>query len=88
MGTVIFLSGNKFTVPLILIELLLGDYSRVVSLLTEDWKLLDQVRCPAISRLQKIHNVGVALKSLMDRRFDLSGAKGTLLCIYFIFFIK
>ncbi|XP_022094618.1 abnormal spindle-like microcephaly-associated protein homolog [Acanthaster planci] len=38
--------------------------ARVVELLIHDWTLSSQLRVPAISRLQKIHNVEVTLKAL------------------------
>ncbi|XP_069793951.1 abnormal spindle-like microcephaly-associated protein isoform X2 [Narcine bancroftii] len=40
---------------------------RAVELLTQNWKLSKQLRVPAISRLQKLHNVKVALDALKNR---------------------
>ncbi|PIK43592.1 putative abnormal spindle-like microcephaly-associated protein-like isoform X1 [Apostichopus japonicus] len=37
---------------------------RVTELLTKNWLLSHELRCPAISRLQKVHNVQVALDAL------------------------
>ncbi|XP_072919609.1 abnormal spindle-like microcephaly-associated protein [Hemitrygon akajei] len=48
---------------------------RAVELLTQDWKLSKQLRVPAISRLQKLHNVDVALKALKTR-VDLKDERG------------
>ncbi|XP_048458010.1 abnormal spindle-like microcephaly-associated protein [Rhincodon typus] len=44
---------------------------RAVELLTRNWKLSKQLRVPAISRLQKLHNVDVALNALKTRGADL-----------------
>ncbi|XP_038063476.1 abnormal spindle-like microcephaly-associated protein homolog [Patiria miniata] len=38
--------------------------ARIVELLIKDWTLSSQLRVPAISRLQKIHNVEITLKAL------------------------
>ncbi|XP_062919928.1 abnormal spindle-like microcephaly-associated protein [Mobula hypostoma] len=48
---------------------------RAVELLTQDWELSKQLRVPAISRLQKLHNVDVALKALKTR-VDLKDERG------------
>ncbi|KAK4314215.1 hypothetical protein Pmani_014496 [Petrolisthes manimaculis] len=40
--------------------------TRVMEMLTNHYSLSDQLRVPAISRLQKVHNVDVVLKSLED----------------------
>eukprot|EP00794_Sanderia_malayensis_P015899 gene15899-17499_t len=43
---------------------------RVVELLTKNWNLSSQLRVPAVSRLQKVHNVGVALQGLKEHGFQ------------------
>ncbi|XP_051868413.1 abnormal spindle-like microcephaly-associated protein [Pristis pectinata] len=48
---------------------------RAVELLTQNWKLSKQLRVPAISRLQKLHNVDVALNALKTR-VDLKDERG------------
>ena len=50
--------------------------SRVVSLLTNDWTLSMTLRCPAISRLQKIYNVQLAIRTLEAAGADTTDAKG------------
>ncbi|GCB61743.1 hypothetical protein scyTo_0007102 [Scyliorhinus torazame] len=52
---------------------------RAVELLTRNWKLSKQLRTPAISRLQKLHNVDVALSVLKTRGVDLKDEKGNLI---------
>ncbi|XP_054761637.2 abnormal spindle-like microcephaly-associated protein homolog [Lytechinus pictus] len=47
--------------------------ARVVELLTQNWALSKELRVPAISRLQKVHNVEVAFKMLKDRGIDVEG---------------
>ncbi|XP_041471863.1 LOW QUALITY PROTEIN: abnormal spindle-like microcephaly-associated protein homolog [Lytechinus variegatus] len=47
--------------------------ARVVELLTQNWTLSKELRVPAISRLQKVHNVEVAFKMLKDRGIDVEG---------------
>ncbi|XP_071499348.1 abnormal spindle-like microcephaly-associated protein homolog [Diadema antillarum] len=47
--------------------------ARVVELLTHNWTLSRELRVPAISRLQKIHNIEVAFKSLRERGIDVEG---------------
>lgn len=49
--------------------------TRVIELLTQNWTLSPNLRVPAISRLQKIHNVGVALNALKDRGVLLEDVK-------------
>ena len=44
---------------------------RVVALLTGSWAHTSQVRVPAISRLQKIHNTELAFKTLAQHGLDL-----------------
>ncbi|XP_069050242.1 abnormal spindle-like microcephaly-associated protein [Lepisosteus oculatus] len=49
---------------------------RVMELFTQDWSLSRKLRVPAISRLQKIHNVDVALQVLKARGVDLNDEHG------------
>uniref|UniRef100_A0A4W3JTW0 Assembly factor for spindle microtubules n=1 Tax=Callorhinchus milii TaxID=7868 RepID=A0A4W3JTW0_CALMI len=44
---------------------------RAVELLTQDWTFSKHLRVPTISRLQKLHNVEIALKALRLRGIDL-----------------
>lgn len=44
---------------------------------TQDWSLSRKLRMPAISRLQKVHNVDVALQVLRDKGGDLKDEHGT-----------
>lgn len=50
--------------------------SRVMELLTQDWSLLAKLRLPAISRLQKVHNVDVAFQVLKSKGVDLKDERG------------
>ncbi|CAI9716381.1 spindle-like microcephaly-associated homolog [Octopus vulgaris] len=52
--------------------------TRVIEILTGKWELTDSLRAPAISRLQKIHNVNKVLKALLNNGMDLSLAKGSI----------
>ena len=45
-------------------------------MLSKRWALTSQMRVPAISRLQKIHNVEVGVKALTEHGLDLSTSKG------------
>lgn len=45
---------------------------------TQDWSLSSKLRMPAISRLQKVHNVGVALQVLREKGVDLRDDQGKL----------
>ena len=47
-----------------------------MELLTHDWSLSAKLRLPAISRLQKIHNVDVALQMLKSKGVDLKDEHG------------
>eukprot|EP00057_Strongylocentrotus_purpuratus_P032518 XP_787918.3 PREDICTED: abnormal spindle-like microcephaly-associated protein homolog isoform X1 [Strongylocentrotus purpuratus] len=47
--------------------------ARVVELLTQNWTLSRELRVPAISRLQKIHNVESAFKMLKERGINVEG---------------
>lgn len=70
---------------------------RVMELLMQDWSFSAKLRLPAISRLQKIHNVDVALQVLKDKGVDLkddqgnycqhklSSTKKTILSFFFFF---
>ncbi|XP_016409806.1 abnormal spindle-like microcephaly-associated protein homolog [Sinocyclocheilus rhinocerous] len=49
---------------------------RVMELFTLDWTLSRKLRIPAISRLQKVHNVDVALQVLKDKGVDLKDEHG------------
>ncbi|XP_038571070.1 abnormal spindle-like microcephaly-associated protein [Micropterus salmoides] len=50
---------------------------RVMELLIQDWSLSVKLRLPAISRLQKVHNVDVALQVLKSRGVDLKDEHGS-----------
>ncbi|KAL2090377.1 hypothetical protein ACEWY4_015065 [Coilia grayii] len=50
---------------------------RVMELFTQDWSLSTGLRMPAISRLQKIHNVELALQVLRKRGVDLKDEHGS-----------
>ncbi|NWI45167.1 ASPM protein, partial [Picathartes gymnocephalus] len=49
---------------------------RTVELLTKDWSLSKQLRVPAISRLQKMHNVDIVLNVLKERGVHLKDETG------------
>ncbi|XP_056303661.1 abnormal spindle-like microcephaly-associated protein [Danio aesculapii] len=49
---------------------------RVMELFTLDWTLSRKLRIPAISRLQKVHNVDVALQVLKNKGVDLRDEHG------------
>ena len=42
-----------------------------MELFTQDWSLSQKLRMPAISRLQKVHNVDIALNVLKAKGVDL-----------------
>uniref|UniRef100_H2ZSM4 Assembly factor for spindle microtubules n=1 Tax=Latimeria chalumnae TaxID=7897 RepID=H2ZSM4_LATCH len=50
---------------------------RMVELLTQKWSLSKQLRVPAISRLQKMHNVEVAFGVLRERGIQMKDEYGT-----------
>ncbi|NXW25427.1 ASPM protein, partial [Circaetus pectoralis] len=50
---------------------------RTIELLTKNWKLSKQLRVPAISRLQKMHNVDIVLNVLKERGIHLKDESGT-----------
>ncbi|KAG1928362.1 abnormal spindle-like microcephaly-associated protein [Pimephales promelas] len=50
---------------------------RVMELFILDWTLSRKLRIPAISRLQKVHNVDVALQVLKDKGVDLKDEHGS-----------
>uniref|UniRef100_A0A3P9QHX9 Assembly factor for spindle microtubules n=1 Tax=Poecilia reticulata TaxID=8081 RepID=A0A3P9QHX9_POERE len=52
---------------------------RVMELLVQDWSLSAKLRLPAISRLQKVHNVDVALQLLRGRGIDLKDESGSVI---------
>lgn len=47
-----------------------------MELFTQSWSLSQRLRVPAISRLQKVHNVDIALQALRDRGVDLKDEHG------------
>ncbi|NXL09167.1 ASPM protein, partial [Mesembrinibis cayennensis] len=49
---------------------------RAVELLTKNWNLSKQLRVPAISRLQKMHNVDIVLNVLKERGIHLKDESG------------
>ncbi|KAA0712294.1 Abnormal spindle-like microcephaly-associated protein -like protein [Triplophysa tibetana] len=49
---------------------------RVMELFTLDWTLSRKLRIPAISRLQKVHNVEIVLQVLKDKGVDLRDEHG------------
>ncbi|NXC42501.1 ASPM protein, partial [Penelope pileata] len=49
---------------------------RAMELLTRDWNLSKQLRVPAISRLQKMHNVDIVLNVLKERGIHLKDDSG------------
>ncbi|XP_046713111.1 LOW QUALITY PROTEIN: abnormal spindle-like microcephaly-associated protein [Silurus meridionalis] len=49
---------------------------RVMEIFTQDWSLSCKLRMPAISRLQKVHNVGVVLQVLKEKGVDLKDEHG------------
>ncbi|NXT77938.1 ASPM protein, partial [Zapornia atra] len=49
---------------------------RTMELLTKNWNLSKQLRVPAVSRLQKIHNVDIVLNVLKDRGVHLKDESG------------
>ncbi|XP_030584053.1 abnormal spindle-like microcephaly-associated protein isoform X2 [Archocentrus centrarchus] len=50
---------------------------RVMELLAQDWSLSVKLRLPAISRLQKVHNVDIALQVLKSKGIDLKDEHGS-----------
>uniref|UniRef100_A0A8C4SL76 Assembly factor for spindle microtubules n=1 Tax=Erpetoichthys calabaricus TaxID=27687 RepID=A0A8C4SL76_ERPCA len=49
---------------------------RIVELLTENWSLSSKLRVPVISRLQKMHNVEIALQVLKTKGVNLKDEHG------------
>lgn len=47
-----------------------------MELLTRDWNLSTKLRIPAISRLQKMHNVDIVLQILRSRGIQLNDEHG------------
>ena len=54
---------------------------RIVMLLSGDWSFAPSLRAPAISRLQKIHNVELVFRQLTQPGFDLKTPKGQF-CLF------
>ncbi|XP_077573227.1 abnormal spindle-like microcephaly-associated protein homolog isoform X4 [Stigmatopora nigra] len=52
---------------------------RVVELLIKQWDFSAKLRLPAISRLQKIHNIDIALQVLKNRGIDLKDEHGSII---------
>ncbi|KAM7387713.1 hypothetical protein PAMP_023934 [Pampus punctatissimus] len=52
---------------------------RVMELLVQEWSLSAKLRLPAISRLQKVHNVDIALKVLKSKGVDLKDEHGSII---------
>uniref|UniRef100_A0A2K5NXH8 Assembly factor for spindle microtubules n=1 Tax=Cercocebus atys TaxID=9531 RepID=A0A2K5NXH8_CERAT len=49
---------------------------RTMEILTQNWNLSKKLRIPAISRLQKMHNVDIVLQVLKSRGIELSDEHG------------
>ncbi|XP_060733700.1 abnormal spindle-like microcephaly-associated protein isoform X2 [Tachysurus vachellii] len=70
----------KFAVQNLAIDLRCGiRLVRIMEVLTQDWSLSSKLRMPAISRLQKVHNVGVALQVLREKGVDLRDEHGNVI---------
>ncbi|XP_053490536.1 abnormal spindle-like microcephaly-associated protein isoform X2 [Ictalurus furcatus] len=52
---------------------------RIMEVFTQDWSLSSKLRMPAISRLQKVHNVGIALQVLREKGVDLRDDQGVFI---------
>ncbi|KAJ8277947.1 hypothetical protein GJAV_G00082010 [Gymnothorax javanicus] len=52
---------------------------RVMELLTQDWSLSRKLRMPAVSRLQKVHNVELALEALKAKGVNLKDENGCVI---------
>uniref|UniRef100_A0A3B4C9Z9 Calponin-homology (CH) domain-containing protein n=1 Tax=Pygocentrus nattereri TaxID=42514 RepID=A0A3B4C9Z9_PYGNA len=52
---------------------------RIMELFTQDWSLSSKLRMPAISRLQKVHNVDIALQVLKEKGVSLKDEHGTVI---------
>ncbi|CAG5863219.1 unnamed protein product [Menidia menidia] len=52
---------------------------RVMELMVQDWSLSAKLRLPAISRLQKVHNVDIALQMLQSKGIDLKDEHGAVI---------
>ncbi|XP_061635623.1 abnormal spindle-like microcephaly-associated protein [Phyllopteryx taeniolatus] len=52
---------------------------RVMELLIKQWNLSEKLRLPAISRLQKIHNMDIVLQVLKIRLVDLKDEHGAII---------
>ena len=60
---------------------------RVIEMLTNDYKLSHEMRVPAISILQKVHNVGVAFRELASSGITFTGTKGNQMLYSMIVFM-
>uniref|UniRef100_A0A8C9QX73 Calponin-homology (CH) domain-containing protein n=1 Tax=Scleropages formosus TaxID=113540 RepID=A0A8C9QX73_SCLFO len=49
---------------------------RIMELFTQNWSLSQKLRMPAISRLQKVHNVECALKVLKEKGININDEHG------------
>lgn len=54
-----------------------------MELLIQEWSLSAKLRLPAISRLQKVHNVDITLQVLKSKGVDLKDERGN--CDFFFF---
>ncbi|XP_059924107.1 abnormal spindle-like microcephaly-associated protein isoform X2 [Gadus macrocephalus] len=52
---------------------------RVMELFLQDWSLSRRLRLPAISRLQKVHNVDIAFQVLKAKGVDLRDEQGSII---------
>lgn len=59
---------------------------RVMELLIQEWSLSAKLRLPAISRLQKVHNVDITLQVLKSKGVDLKDERGN--CDFLFFFLS
>ncbi|KAG7487587.1 hypothetical protein MATL_G00025270 [Megalops atlanticus] len=50
---------------------------RIMELFTQDWSLSRKLRMPAISRLQKVHNVEIAMEVLKSKGVDFKDEHGS-----------
>ena len=45
-------------------------------MLRDDYQISSQLRLPAISRLQKVHNVGLSINTLVSHGVDITVSDG------------
>ena len=57
-----------------------------MELLTQNWNLSKKLRIPAISRLQKMHNVDIVLEILKSRGIQLNDEHGKNQVMIKVFF--